>query len=131
MNGQVCPLDKEDVLAIHEAAIIKFGGLDGVRDEGLLESALAQPFQTFGGEELYPTLAQKAARYAYGIASNHPFVDGNKRTATAVMGAFLRLNGCRFKPRHGELLTTMTGVADGSVSFEELAEWLQEELQEV
>ena len=95
-----------------------------MRDGGLLESALAQPFQTFGGEELYPTIAQKAARYAYGIASNHPFADGNKRTATAVMGAFLRMNGCRFKPRHDELLAAMLGVADGNVSYEQLVEWI-------
>ena len=99
-----------------------------MRDEGLLASALAQPFQTFGGEELYPTAVQKAARYAYGIASNHPFVDGNKRTATAVMGAFLRMNGLRFKPRHDEFLATMLGVADGSVSFERFTEWLSNEI---
>ena len=117
-------IDKETALAIHSAAIARFGGLDGVRDEGLLESALAQPFQTFGGEELYPAVAQKAARYAYGIASNHPFVDGNKRTATAIMGAFLRLNGCRFEPRNDELLATMLGVADGRVSFEQLTTWI-------
>ena len=87
-------------------------------------SALALPFQAFGGLELSPSIAQKAARYAYGIASNHPFVDGNKRTATAVMGAFLRMNGHRFKPRHDELLAEMLGVADGSVSFEQRAEWV-------
>lgn len=125
MSRLVRSLSKEAVLSIHSAAIAKFGGSSGVRDEGLLESALAQPFQTFGGEELYPTLAQKAARYAYGIASNHPFVDGNKRTATAVMGAFLRLNGCDFKPRHHDLLSIMMGVADGSISCEELSKWIQ------
>lgn len=123
-------IDKETALAIHSAAIAKFGGLDGVRDEGLLESALAQPFQTFGGKELYPTVAQKAACYAYGIASNHPFADGNKRTATAIMGAFLRMNGCRFKPRHDELLETMMGVAEGSVSFERLAAWVGSQTEE-
>lgn len=125
-----CPLDKKTVLAIHAAAIERFGGTDGVRDEGLLESALAQPFQTFAGQELYPTAALKAARYAFGIASDHPFVDGNKRTATAVMGAWLRLGGHRFKPRHDELLSTMVGVADGSVSFEQLAEWLESQIAE-
>lgn len=125
MRRNAGPIDKETAIAIHSAAIARFGGLDGVRDEGLLESALAQPFQTFGGEELYPTIAQKAARYAYGIASNHPFADGNKRTATAVMGAFLRMNGCRFEPGHDELLSTMLGVAEGSVSFEELASWVE------
>lgn len=123
-------IDKETALAIHSAAIARFGGLDGLRDEGLLESALAQPFQTFGGEGLYPTLAQRAARYAYGIVSNHPFADGNKRTATAIMGAFLRMNGCRFKPRHDELLATMVGVADGNVSFELLAEWIESQIAE-
>ena len=125
MTEFVEPLDKSVVLQIHSAAIARFGGLDGVRDEGLLESALAQPFQTFDGEELYPSIAQKAARYAYGIASNHPFADGNKRTATAVMGTFLRMNGYKFKPRHDELLATMVGVADGSISYEQLANWVE------
>ena len=130
MTQAIERIGKETALAIHSAAIARFGGLDGVRDEGLLESALAQPFQTFGGKELYATVAQKAARYAHGIASNHPFADGNKRTATAIMGVFLRMNGCRFKPRHGELLATMVGVADGSVSFEQLAEWLESQIAE-
>ena len=122
------PLDKETVLRIHSAAIARFGGLDGVRDEGLLESALAQPFQTFDNTELYPSMAQKAARYAYGIESNHPFVDGNKRTATAVMGVFLRMNGHGFKPQHKELLATMIGVANGSISYEQLADWIEEQI---
>lgn len=122
------PLTREQVITIHFAAITRFGGMDGVRDEGLLESALGQPFQGFGDDDFYPTVAQKAARYAYGIASNHPFADGNKRTATAVMGAFLRMNGYRFKPRHDELLETMIGVANGSVSFEQLAEWVEAQL---
>lgn len=120
------PLSKEDVLAIHSATIARFGGADGVRDEGMLDSALAQPFQTFGGQELYATVAEKAARYAFGIISDHPFVDGNKRTATAVMGAYLRLSGCAFRPRHDELLSTMMGVAAGEVSYEELARWVAE-----
>lgn len=130
MMAGVEPIDRETALSIHSAAIARFGGLDGVRDVGLLESALAQPFQAFGGEELYPTVAQKAARYAYGIASNHPFVDGNKRTATAIMGTFLRINGLCFKPRHDELLATMLGVADGSVSFEQLAKWIGSQIDE-
>ena len=129
MRAVLEPLNKATVLAVHSAAIERFGGLDGVRDEGLLESALAQPFQTFGGKELYPTVAQKAARYAFGIASNHPFADGNKRTATAVMGMFLRQNGYRFKPRHDELLNIMIGVADGSISFEQLADWIDAVIQ--
>ena len=103
MTQPIESIDKETALAIHSAAVARFGGLDGVRDKGLLESALAQPFQTFGGEELYPTVAQKAARYAYGIASNHPFADGNKRTAFAALDVFLRLNGLRLEFLNGEM----------------------------
>lgn len=121
-------LTKEDVLRIHSAAIERFGGLVGLRDEGLLESAVAQPFQRFGGVELYPTNAEKAARYAFGICSDHPFADGNKRTATAVMAAFLRMNGYRFKPRHDELLATMMSVAAGTIAYEELVAWVEAQL---
>lgn len=84
-------LGRPEVEAIHNEAISRFGGMPGLRDPGLLDSALAQPFQTFGGVDLYPTLAQKAARYAWGIARNHPFADGNKRTAAACMAAYLRI----------------------------------------
>ena len=69
-------------------------------------------------------MSQKAARYAYGIIKNHPFVDGNKRTATAAMSAFLRTNGYRFKPRADELLAIVLGVSDGTVSFEQFVDWV-------
>lgn len=121
-------LSYETVLAIHDMSLERFGGLVGVRDEALLRAALAQPFQAFGGEELYPTAAQKAARYAYGIAKNHPFVDGNKRTATGTMGAFLHANGYRFKPRHDELYKTIYAVAEGTMSYEEFVSWIEEQI---
>jgi death-on-curing protein len=82
------------VLSIHARQIERFGGTPGVRDEGLLESALAQPQATFGGQFLHPTISEQAAAYLYHIAMNHPFIDGNKRTAFAVTDTFLRLNGC-------------------------------------
>ena len=88
------PITKEEALAIHSAVVARFGGIDGVRDEGLLESALAQPFQSFAGIDLYPTDEAKACRYAYGIIKDHPFADGNKRTATALMGTCFRLSRC-------------------------------------
>ena len=106
------PITKGEALAIHSAVVARFGGIDGVRDEGLLESALAQPFQSFAGIELYPTDEAKACRYAYGIIKDHPFADGNKRTATALMGTYLRLSGCEFKPSHAELLEAMLGTAN-------------------
>lgn len=81
------------VLNIHARQIEKFGGTNGIRDEGLLESALAQPQVTFGGQLLHPTIPAQAAAYLYHLAMNHPFIDGNKRTAFAVMDTFLRVNG--------------------------------------
>lgn len=78
---------------IHTRQIEQFGGTDGLRDEGLLDSALAQPQATFGGDFLHPTVAAQAGAYLYHLVMNHPFIDGNKRTAFAVMDVFLRVNG--------------------------------------
>lgn len=117
------PLPKEVVLAIHAEAIMKFGGADGVRDEGLLDSAIAQPFQTFYGSDFYPGTVEKACRYAFGIIKDHPFIDGNKRTGAALLGTYLRMNGIRFSPEPTDFLQAMIGVADGSMTFEELVKW--------
>ncbi|MEG4494682.1 type II toxin-antitoxin system death-on-curing family toxin [Microcoleus sp. D3_18_C4] len=88
-------VSKSMVVNIHARQIERFGGTPGLRDEGLLESALAQPQATFGGQLLHPTIAEQAAAYLYHIAMNHPFIDGNKRTAfAAVTDTFLRLNAC-------------------------------------
>ncbi len=116
---------REEALAIHAAAIDRFGGLDGLRDEGLLDSALMQPFQTFGGADLYPSAIEKACRYAFGIISDHPFLDGNKRTGAALLGAYLRNSGVEFKPDHAAFLKVMLGVADGSVDYGTLVEWVK------
>jgi death-on-curing protein len=86
-------IEKEMVLAIHVRQLEKFGGTPGLRDAGLLDSALAQPQATFACELLHPTIAEQAAAYLYHLAMNHPFIDGNKRTAFAVMDTFLRVNG--------------------------------------
>ena len=86
-------IEKKVAIAIHQYLINEFGGSLGIRDEGLLESALAQPQATFGGELLHPSIADQAAAYLYHLAKNHAFVDGNKRTALGVTEAFLRLNG--------------------------------------
>lgn len=85
-------LSKTVVLKIHARQIERFGGTLSIRDEGLLESALAQPQATFGGEFLHTTIYEQAAVYLYHIAMNHPFIEGNKRTAFAAMDTFLRLN---------------------------------------
>ncbi len=119
------PISEEDALAVHSAAIRKFGGLDGVRDWELLRSALAQPHQTFDGVDLYPDTVAKACRYAFGIIRDHPFLDGNKRVGTALLGAYLRKCGFTFMPRSEELLYTMLRVAEGELGFEELIEWVR------
>ncbi|MBR3225793.1 MAG: type II toxin-antitoxin system death-on-curing family toxin [Atopobiaceae bacterium] len=124
MSETIRTISKAEALAIHDASLARFGGLPGVRDEGLLDSAVRQPSQSFGGQELYPTLDEKAARLAYGLIKNHAFLDGNKRVGTACLGAMLRLNGREFRLGAAELLATMMGVADGSVSCEELAAWV-------
>lgn len=125
------PFSKEVVISIHAMAVARFGGLDGVRDEGLLESALAQPFQTFDGIELYPSPIEKACRYAFGIISNHPFLDGNKRTGAALLGTYLIMSGIGFKPNHAAFLNTTMGVADGSIGFDELVTWVQRVVKQI
>ena len=128
MSERVRELTRDEAVAIHDASLARFGGLAGIRDEGLLESALAQPFASFGGRDLYPTIAEKAARLAFGLARNHPFLDGNKRVATACLGVFLRLNGYAFRPSADELLDIMLRVAAGTASFEELSAWVAQHL---
>ena len=86
-------LSKPQILLLHEQLIAETGGSSGLRDEGMLDSALNAPFQTFGGEDIYPSLQQKAARLCFGLVKNHPFVDGNKRIGAHVMLVFLALNG--------------------------------------
>ena len=120
-------LSKELVLALHQHQLTMFGGLSGLGDEGLLDSALSQPFMTFDGIDLYPSVEEKAARLAFGIIKNHPFADANKRTGTIVMAVFLKKNGLRFKPRHKDLEQIIIGVASGESSYEDLVEFIRKE----
>lgn len=114
-------LSLDEVLELHTDQISSFGGTPGVRDEGLLESALAQPKATFGGQFLHPTISEQAAAYLYHIAMNHPFIDGNKRTAFAVMDTFLRLNGCTLSLTDDRAYDLVMRVARGTMTKEELS----------
>ena len=114
-------LSLDEVLELHADQISSFGGTPGVRDEGLLESALAQPQATFGGDFLHPTIREQAAAYLYHIAMNHPFIDGNKRTAFAVMDTFLRLNGCALNLTDDRAYDLVMRVARGTMTKEELS----------
>ena len=114
-------LSLDEVLELHADQIYSFGGTPGVRDEGLLESALAQPQATFGGLFLHPTISEQAAAYLYHIAMNHPFIDGNKRTAFAVTDTFLRLNGCALNLTDDGVYDLVMRVARGTMTKEELS----------
>lgn len=119
------PLDIFQILELHERLIAESGGTSGVRDFGALESALVQPEMTFDGEELYPTLAEKASALAFSLCMNHPFVDGNKRVAHAAMEIFLVLNGFEINATVDEQEKLFLNLASGRVSREDLVGWLQ------
>ena len=119
-------LSVDDVLLLHADQIDSFGGSQGVRDEGLLESALAQPQAGFGGELLHPTIHEQAAAYFYHLAMNHPFIDGNKRTAFAAMDSFLRLNGYSLNLTDEQAYNLVMQVAQGNMNKGELAAFLKE-----
>ena len=111
------------VLEIHED-VIRLGGTSGLRDSGLLDSALHMPSAQFGGEYVHTTIYEMAAAYGFHICKNHPFLDGNKRTAYAVMILFLRLNGFAFVVNEQEHYAAMMAVANGEMTKQQLAEWL-------
>lgn len=117
-------LSYRQILLLHQQLIAASGGSDCVRDEGLLESALAAPFQEFGGVAKYNTLAEKAVRLGYGIIKNHPFVDGNKRTGTHVMLLMLAINGIELDYTQEELIAIILAVAAGQADYDDLLEWL-------
>lgn len=119
-------LTKNQVTALQDQLIERFGGTHGIRDEGILDSALHAPFQTFAGEELYPGIYEKAARLGFGLVKGHAFVDGNKRIGTHVMLIFLHLNGVRLKYSDNELIRLIMDVAFGSADEKTLLTWLKD-----
>lgn len=114
-------------LAIHCQQIAEHGGSDGLRDAGLLNSAMARPrnLRAYSDADAPPDLARLAASYAYGIARNHPFIDGNKRTALVVARTFLLINGENLWATQDEKYTTFLALAEGRLSEEELADWIR------
>ena len=119
-------LTLEEVLAIHEDRIRKYGGSNGTRDLGLLESAMGSVSATFDGVFLHESIFEMAAAYLFGICKNHPFVDGNKRTALASSLVFLGLNGVRIRAEEDELVDLVIGVAEGRVSKAAVAVFFEE-----
>ena len=117
---------KAQVLRLHEDIVAVSGGSAGLRDEGVLDSALAQPFASFGGQDLYPTLIDKAAALGFSLINNHPFIDGNKRIGHAVMVIFLRLNGLDMEAPMDEQERLILSVAAGETDRDGFNAWLRE-----
>lgn len=115
---------KEKVLLLHKILAEATGGGVGVRDEALLDSALEAAYAGFGAKEFYPTKEEKGARLGYALISNHAFVDGNKRIGVYVMLSFLEMNGIRIECTDDELVRVGLSVADGSMQYEELLQWV-------
>jgi death-on-curing protein len=121
-------LSFQEVISLHSLLIAQSGGSSGLRDRGAVESAVAQPEASFGGEDLYPDLASKAAALGHSLIQNHPFVDGNKRIGHAAMEVFLLLNGHEIDAPVDEQERIIIDVASGKVSRIGLSEWISKHM---
>ena len=122
-------LSKEQVLKLHASLIKATGGSDGIRDEGMLDLALNNPFQSFGGKELYSSIQAKAARLCFGLVRNHAMLDGNKRLGTHVMLVFLALNGYELYYSQKELSDVILALASSDIGEKEILQWIIEHQQ--
>ncbi|SRR6266545_6225966 len=125
---QIVWLLEETVIAIHQRQVSEHGGIEGLRDEGLLSSALARPQNLWAYAQPRPDLAALAAAYAHGIARDHPFVDGNKRTALVAARTFLLLNGVNLEASQDEKYLTFLQLAQGTVTEDQLADWIRKRI---
>ena len=121
-------LTKDQIVLLHSQLIIETGGMEGIRDEGLLDSAILNPFQSFDGKELYPSVLKKGARLGFGLIQNHAFIDGNKRIGAHAMLVFLALNGFAFSYTQKELTEIVLSVAAGEKEHDDLLIWLRSHL---
>ncbi|MDD7512843.1 MAG: type II toxin-antitoxin system death-on-curing family toxin [Clostridiales bacterium] len=117
-------LTKDQIVKLHHVLIETSGGYSGIRDEGMLDSAVKLPLQTFDDCELFPSILDKATRLAYGLIKNHPFVDGNKRIATHAMLIFLSLNGMMLSYEDEELIDIILKVASSQANESDLYQWI-------
>jgi len=117
-------LTTNEVISIHDKLVKTTGGSPGLRDTGLLDLSVMSCLQTFGGEDIYPTVIEKAARIAYSICKNHPFVDGNKRVAVTALLVTLCMNDITIKFTQDELITLGLSLADGSITYDDTVSWV-------
>jgi len=123
-------LSLTEVLELHKRIIQATGGSEGLRDLGALQSAVAQPLMTYGGDDLYPTLVEKTAALGFSLINNHPFVDGNKRLGHAAMAVFLYLNGYQISASIDVQEAFILGIVAGKVSREQVITWLNKHVKE-
>ena len=116
----------EDVILIHSRIIQTTGGIEGLRDRAGLEAAIAAPLQSFGGEDLFPSDIEKIARIGFGLATNHAFLDGNKRIGAMMTQLLLKWNGYQLRLKQGELDDVFIAIADGTSNEQDLLNWIQE-----
>lgn len=119
------------ILRLHELSITKYGGSEGIRDQGLMESAIARPYQTFGGDDLYPTIFEKAAAIAESVIINHPFIDGNKRTGFLAMLAILETQKLVINISNDEIYNFTIQISTGEIKFDEIVLWLKNNTEAV
>jgi death-on-curing protein len=124
-------LSIEQILSIHRAQVSRFGGSHGLRERGTLEAAVARPQMTFGGEDLYPGIPEKAAALMHSLVMNHPFIDGNKRVGAHAAIAFLIANGFSPEFSPAELVEVTLATAQGEMSAEALAIWIRQRSREI
>ena len=122
-------LSKEQVIKLHASLIKAAGGSEGIRDEGMLDLALNNPFQSFDGKDLYPSIQAKAARLCFVLVRNHAMLDGNKRLGTHVMLVFLALNGYELSYSQKELSDVILALASGNIGEKEILQWIIEHQQ--
>lgn len=122
-------ITSDDIVRLHSQVIRMTGGLDGIRDSGVLDSAVNAPMQTFGGRDLFASEVEKIVRLGYGLASNHAFIDGNKRIGALVVQLLLKWNGYKLSLQEGELSDIFIAVADGTANENDLLQWVQQHLE--
>ena len=116
---------KDDIIYLHTKLIIKFGGSDGIRDRGILESALSTPLQTFDSKDLYPTIIDKIARLSFGLAMDHPFIDGNKRIAAKILDVGLSANNIELNASNEEMTKEFLQLGSSKVSYQDFLSWIK------
>lgn len=119
----------DDVVLIHSKIIQKSGGLDGLRDRAGLEAIISAPLQSFSGQDLSPSTIEKIARLGFGLASNHAFVDGNKRIGAMLVQLLLLWNGYQLKLQKGEVADIFIALADGTAKGDDLPHWIEQHLE--